>query len=54
MSDTSTELRETVRARYGAATQAGGGSCCGPAVATTDASGTEVFGAALYDSDQAG
>jgi SAM-dependent methyltransferase len=55
VSDASTELRETVRARYAAAaTQAGGGSCCGPAVATTDASGSQVFGAALYDAEQAG
>jgi arsenite methyltransferase len=52
--DASTELRETVRARYAAAaTQAGAGSCCSPAVATTDAGGAEVFGAALYDPDQA-
>lgn len=55
------EIREAVRERYAAAaTRADaadasvGGSCCGPAsaagpVATTDAQGREVFGAALYD-----
>jgi SAM-dependent methyltransferase len=45
------DIRETVRARYAAAA---GASCgCGP-VRTTDAAGTEVFGAALYEADEAG
>jgi SAM-dependent methyltransferase len=59
---TDTDIREKVRERYAAAATviAGGGpascggaatgsSCCAPAVATTDASGAEVFGGALYD-----
>jgi SAM-dependent methyltransferase len=54
VSDPSTELRETVRARYAAAATQAGGGCCTPAVSTTDADGTEVFGAVLYDADQAG
>jgi ubiquinone/menaquinone biosynthesis C-methylase UbiE len=57
------EIREVVRERYAAAARRagasaasqpaeGGGGCCGPApVATTDADGREVFGAALYDDD---
>jgi arsenite methyltransferase len=45
------DVRETVRARYVAAAQAvtaGGPASCGP-VSTADASGKQVFGAALYD-----
>jgi SAM-dependent methyltransferase len=61
-----TDIREAVRERYAAAARAtaegsgagcGAGeassSCCGAPVATTDASGAEVFGAALYG-EQAG
>lgn len=45
-------LREQVRAKYAqAATQTG--SCCSPAVSTTDKDGTEIFGAALYDAGEA-
>jgi len=48
------DIREAVRERYAAAAQAAavqrGASCgCGP-VSTLDASGTQVFGGALYDS----
>jgi arsenite methyltransferase len=50
------DIRETVRERYAAAAVAAGeqrdASCCGT-VSTTDAAGTEVFGAALYDADEA-
>ena len=51
------DLREAVRAKYAAAARAAadgdGSSCgCGPAC-TTDASGNEVFGAALYDRSEA-
>jgi arsenite methyltransferase len=44
------EIRETVRQRYAEAARraAKGGACCGGEVATTDKSGEEVFGAALY------
>ena len=67
MPDT-TEIRETVRERYAAAARAaaagsptgcasGEGAtagCCGPTdVGLTDASGTQVFGDALYDADEA-
>lgn len=62
----SPDVREQVRERYAAAaaalasdTPAGSGccssgsSCCGTeTVATTDASGAEVFGGALYDAEQ--
>jgi SAM-dependent methyltransferase len=53
------DVRETVRARYAAAALAvaelpAGSACgCGP-VSTTDASGAEVFGGALYDAAEAG
>ena len=51
------DIRETVRERYAAAAVAAStqrdASCCGP-VGTTDAAGTEVFGAALYDDAEAG
>jgi len=54
-SDT-TDIRETVRERYAAAARAvaepSAGCGCGP-VSTTDASGAEVFGGALYGADQA-
>ncbi|ADB49026.1 arsenite methyltransferase [Conexibacter woesei] len=62
LSDTD-KIREAVRERYASAATASatdapvGGDCCGPAsavpVATTDAQGREVFGAALYDSADA-
>jgi SAM-dependent methyltransferase len=49
-------VRETVRARYAAAARAIAGqqaSSCGcGSVSTTDASGTQVFGSALYDETQ--
>jgi ubiquinone/menaquinone biosynthesis C-methylase UbiE len=62
------EIREQVRERYAAAAQQAatgaspGSGCCGsasesscsaPAVRTTDAAGTEVFGGALYDGGEA-
>src|SRR5215218_9876502 len=46
---TPTDVREAVRERYAAAAR-GDGSCCGP---STDKSGAEVFGAALYDARDA-
>src|SRR5205085_1857242 len=52
-------IRETVRQRYaGAATGASCGSdanssCCGGGVSTQDKDGNEVFGAALYEGDEA-
>jgi arsenite methyltransferase len=53
-------LRETVREKYAAAARAAAAgaaapsSCCGPAeVPLTDASGTQVFGDALYGADEA-
>jgi SAM-dependent methyltransferase len=52
-----TALREAVRERYAAAARAAGAgeprsSCCGPApVAVTDATGTQVFGDALYGAE---
>ncbi len=50
------DVRETVRERYAAAARAAAAgaqaSCCGPStVALTDATGTQVFGNALYDAD---
>ena len=47
------DVRETVRARYAAAATTT--SCCGtaPADLTTDATGAPVFGAALYNGDEA-
>jgi arsenite methyltransferase len=47
-----TDVREAVRERYAAAARSEG-SCCGPAVSTTDATGREVFGGALYAGDEA-
>jgi arsenite methyltransferase len=44
-----TDIRERVRERYAVAAREG--SCCGPDMACTDSSGTEVFGAALYDEE---
>jgi SAM-dependent methyltransferase len=49
------DIRETVREKYAAAAraaaQAGASSCCGSTgVAVTDATGTQVFGDALYAS----
>jgi SAM-dependent methyltransferase len=50
------DIRETVREKYAAAARAAaagpGSSCCG--VATTDASGAQVFGGALYTTADAG
>jgi arsenite methyltransferase len=53
-------IRDQVREKYAAAARAAAAgaaapaSCCGPAeVALTDASGTQVFGDALYDADEA-
>jgi len=53
-------LRETVREKYAAAARAAAAgaavpsSCCGPSeVALTDASGTQVFGEALYGPEDA-
>src|SRR2546426_8256642 len=43
-----TEIRDSVRERYAAAAKAAGSSCCGTEVATTDESGNQVFGGALY------
>jgi SAM-dependent methyltransferase len=47
-----TDIRETVRANYAAAARAVAAQqtvagCCGP-ISTTDATGTQVFGATLY------
>jgi arsenite methyltransferase len=51
------DIRETVRAKYAAAARAAtsepSSSCCGP-VGTTDATGTQVFGGALYATADAG
>jgi arsenite methyltransferase len=51
------DIRETVRERYAAAARAasappGAASCCGPA-SPADAGDTGVFGAALYDGEEA-
>ena len=49
------DLRERVRERYAAAARASSESaatCCGSAVSLTDATGTRVFGDALYDGAQ--
>jgi SAM-dependent methyltransferase len=50
------DVRETVRERYAAAalaaTEPSGASCGCETVSTTDAAGTEVFGATLYDADE--
>jgi SAM-dependent methyltransferase len=68
LTDKTTEIRESVRERYGAAARAvaesqssgrptptaATSSCCGPAVPTTDASGEQVFGGALYEPAEAG
>jgi arsenite methyltransferase len=49
-SESTGDLRETVRQRYAAAARraAEGSGCCGDGPSTTDASGEHVFGAALY------
>jgi arsenite methyltransferase len=59
------DVREQVRERYAAAARAIGEhqageqtteaatSCCGAGVSTIDASGRQVFGSALYDSEEA-
>jgi arsenite methyltransferase len=68
LTEQTTEIRETVRERYAAAARAvaehqssdeptptaATSSCCGPAVSTTDASGEQVFGGALYAPGEAG
>jgi SAM-dependent methyltransferase len=43
-----TDVRDSVRQRYAAAAKAAASSCCGTSVATTDPSGEQVFGGALY------
>jgi len=48
-----TDIRENVRERYAAAATSTSSSCCGPPVATTDRTGTEVFGGSLYDAAEA-
>ena len=60
---TDTDIREQVRERYAAAAKAAGHSIsCGcdpasaftePDMSPTDKSGTEVFGRALYDTEEA-
>ncbi len=50
------QVRETVRVRYAAAAQAAGdeaGCGCGPAASLTDEHGSQVFGSALYDAEDA-
>ncbi len=56
------DIREEVKERYAAAARAVAEhqgtehpptSCCSPAVSTTDASGRQVFGSALYESAEA-
>ncbi|HEX7609974.1 MAG TPA: arsenite methyltransferase [Solirubrobacteraceae bacterium] len=53
------DVREVVRERYAAAARAvserqgPGASCCAPAVSTSNAEGEQVFGGALYASDEA-
>ncbi len=67
LTDETTEIRETLRERYAAGARAAAehqpsneptptaatSSCCGPSVATTDASGKQVFGGALYEPGEA-
>jgi SAM-dependent methyltransferase len=65
LSDEPTTIREQVRERYAAAARraaesesggcgsSGESSCCGTPVSTSDEQGREVFGAALYDNDEA-
>jgi arsenite methyltransferase len=67
LTEQTTDIRETVRERYAAAARAvaehqssgeptpaaATSSCCGPAVSTTDASGEQVFGGALYEPGEA-
>ena len=54
--NTTSDIRETVRERYAAAARGAAAdptsSCCG--VATADAGGREVFGGALYTTEDAG
>jgi SAM-dependent methyltransferase len=68
LTDETTEIRENVRERYAAAARAvasgqpsgevsattATSSCCGPGVSTTNASGEQVFGGALYGATEAG
>ncbi|HEY7893017.1 MAG TPA: arsenite methyltransferase [Solirubrobacteraceae bacterium] len=59
----SADIREELRGRYAAAARAmtetppdpvaSQSSCCNPIVSTTDVSGRQVFGGALYDSAEA-
>jgi arsenite methyltransferase len=61
--DDTTAIRERVRERYAAAAKAAAettstgcsstGGCCGTAAALTDEQGSQVFGGALYESDEA-
>jgi arsenite methyltransferase len=63
LTEQTTDIRETVRERYAAAAravaehqssgEATATSCCGPSVSTTDASGEQIFGGALYESSEA-
>jgi arsenite methyltransferase len=66
LTEQTTEIRESVRERYAAAARAvqsqsssepdprtATSSCCGSAVSTTDASGEQVFGSALYEAGEA-
>jgi arsenite methyltransferase len=60
VADPSEDLREVVRAKYAAAARAAAAgtgapaSCCGPSeVPLTDTAGTQVFGDALYDAEEA-
>jgi arsenite methyltransferase len=68
LTDETTEIRESVRERYAATARAvaehqtssgptraaATSSCCSPVVSTTDASGEQVFGGALYEPAEAG
>ena len=53
------DVREQVRERYAAAARSVaehqdlGASCCASAVSTADASGRQIFGSALYESEEA-
>ncbi len=55
-----TDVREEVKERYAAAARAvaehqgatSASSCCSPAASMTDASGQQVFGGALYESEE--
>lgn len=57
MTQPAPDIREAVRERYAAAAESAStrepSSCCGSSVATTDKDGNQVFGSALYGSDDA-